>query len=98
MTFYEIPLAKEAQTFFTSLNGTKYKFKLIWRDPIGWFLDIAKTDDTPLINGIAVVTGVNLLKQYQHLIKGELWVYTNGLENPDYKSVGTTLKLYWVEL
>lgn len=95
MAFYEIPLLTGSQSFFTPLNGTTYKFRLIWRDPVGWFLDIAKADETPLINGIAVVTGVNLIKQYQHKLKGELWVYTDGLENPDYTSVGTTLKLYW---
>ncbi|WP_151823848.1 phage baseplate plug family protein [Acinetobacter bereziniae] len=98
MAFYEIPLQPGSQVFFTSLDGIAYKFKLIWRDPVGWFLDISKPDGTLLINGIAFVTGVNLLKQYQHIIKGELWVYINGLENPDYKSVGDTLKLYWVEL
>lgn len=97
MTVFELPLRTGAQEFFTPLNGTTYKFKLLWRDPVGWFLDIAKPDGTPLVNGISVVTGVNLIKQYRHKIKGELWVYTDGLENPDYKSVGDTLKLYWVD-
>lgn len=97
MKIFEIPLRSGSQKFITTLNGKAYQLRLIWRAPVGWFLDIAKTDTTPLVNGIAVVTGVNLIQQYQHLIKGELWVYTEGLENPDYQSVGDTLKLYWVE-
>ncbi|ENX03629.1 hypothetical protein F900_00723 [Acinetobacter modestus] len=97
MAIFELPLQTGSQEFYTTLNGKTYKLRLIWRDPIGWFLDIHDVADLPLANGIAVVTGVNLIKQYQHLIKGELWVYTDGLENPDYKSVGSTLKLYWVD-
>ena len=97
MAIFEIPLQAGSQEFFTPLSGVTYKFKLLWRDPIGWFLDIEKADGIPLISGIGVVTGVNLIKQYKHKIKGELWVYTDGLENPEYKSVGDTLKLYWVE-
>lgn len=97
MAFYEIPLQPGSQVFFTSLDGIAYKFKLIWRDPVGWFLDISKPDETSLINGIAFVTGVDLLKQYQHKIKGQLWVYIDDFENPNYKSVGDTLKLYWVD-
>ncbi|MNC35879.1 hypothetical protein D3C75_843780 [compost metagenome] len=98
MTTFEIDLKNGSQKFYTVLNSTNYQFRLIWRDPVGWFLDISDVDLNPLISGIAFVTGVNLLKQYQHIIKGELWVYNDGLENPDYKSVGDTLKLYWVEL
>jgi hypothetical protein len=97
MAIFELPLQAGSQEFYTPLNGKTYKFRLIWRDPVGWFLDINDVNGSPLANSIAVVTGVNLIQQYQHLIKGELWVYTNGLENPDYKSVGSTLKLYWVD-
>lgn len=96
MAIFEIPLKVGAQEFITPLDGTSYHFRLLWRDPVGWFLDISTSDLVPLVLGISLVTGVNLIQQYQHKIKGELWILTDNLDNPDYQSVGNALKLYWI--
>jgi hypothetical protein len=40
-----------------------------------WLLDISEIDDTPLLSGLPLVSGCDLLGQHGHLeLGGELWV------------------------
>lgn len=95
MTFYEIPLNNSNQKFKINLGGKAYKLQTIYRIDT-WFLDILEPDETPMICGIPLVMGDNLLTQYQHIIQGGLYVLN---ENPDeahrYFELGQILKLYW---
>lgn len=95
---FEIPLTPVPQTFFVSLVGTQYQFTLQWRDPAGWFLDIADSSSNPIVSGIPLVTGVNLLHQYLYLGLGfELWVQTDAADAPPtYTNLGITSHLYAV--
>lgn len=97
-----IPLqAAQPQTFNVTLGNTSYRFTLQWRnDPSGgWVLDIADAAGNDIVCGIPLVTGTNLLGQYQHLgFRGGLFVQTNG--NPDavptFENLGNDALLYWV--
>lgn len=103
MTPYVVPLqVGTPQTFSIALGGTTYKLTVLYRnDPQqGWVLDIADSADTPIIQGIPLVTGADLLAQYQHLIPGHLSVVTT--QDPDavptFDNLGKDALLYWVTL
>ncbi|WP_269914789.1 phage baseplate plug family protein [Acinetobacter sp. HY1485] len=95
MSYFNIPLMATNQRFNVSLGTTTYKLQLIYRVN-KWFLDIFDTQNTPLICGLPVVMGDNLLIQHQHIISGSLLVMnTNENEQQNFTDLGTTITLYW---
>jgi hypothetical protein len=80
MTPYEIPLSPNPQTFAVALAGKTYQLTFSWNTVLlCWLLDIATEDRTPIVSGIPVVTGLDLLTQYAYLgIGGSLVVQTDG--------------------
>lgn len=68
MNVSEVPLSPVPQAFHIQLDNVEYALTFRW-NVIGacWILDIASSDDVPIIQGIPVVTGINLLGQYQYL-------------------------------
>lgn len=98
MAAFEIPLREGAQQLSVALSRQTYNMSLIWRDPHGWFIDIADSDGAKLITGLPLTNGVNLLAQYQHIIKGALVVTTIDNEPPRYIGLGSLTKLYWIGL
>ena len=100
-SFYEIPLTATPQTFKVQLAGVLYQLRLTYLDVDqgGWVLDLSTESGAPLINGIPLVTGVDLLEQYAHLnLGGRLWV--KGKINPDdpptFDNIGSESLLFWV--
>lgn len=92
---YEIPLNNGNQKFSTRLSGKQYKLQLIYRVDT-WFLDIFDNADNPLIAGLPLLMGDNLLIQHQHIISGSLYVLnTNEDEIQRFTDLGTTIKLFW---
>ncbi|MDR5616917.1 MAG: hypothetical protein RAM39_14635 [Arsenophonus sp.] len=54
-------------------------------------------DNQPVIQGIPLVVGENLLAQYSHLIsKGNLVLLSDGESDISVDTLGTTVKLYWI--
>ncbi|MDR8026974.1 hypothetical protein KPA93_27545 [Burkholderia cenocepacia] len=100
MTTFEVPLSSDGQTFKVSLDGAIYQLTVQWRNAIGqWLLDIADANGDPLVNGIPLVTGCNLVEQYRYLgFNGGLWV--QGADDPDdlpgYADLGSSSHLFWV--
>ncbi|KVP84550.1 hypothetical protein WJ95_20540 [Burkholderia ubonensis] len=99
MQIYEIPLSPDVQRFRISLTGTTYQLTLVYRGPAGWVLDVADDSGTPIVSGLPLTTGGDLLAQHRHLgFAGRLWV--QGAENPDdtptYADLGTGSRLFWV--
>lgn len=99
-TYYEIPLQPAAQKFNIQLAGVVYQLTLIWRtsDQGGWFLDIALSDSTPVLQGVPLVTGADLLEQYPDKnFGGVLRVTTDGdpLAVPTYGNLGVTGRVYF---
>ena len=91
------------QQVTTTLSNATYQFTFQYRaDPAGqggWVLDIADASAAPIVQGIPLVTGENLLAQYAYLgFVGGLWVQTK--DDPDavptFEDFGDTGKVYWV--
>ncbi|WP_186057639.1 phage baseplate plug family protein [Burkholderia gladioli] len=99
-TIYEVPLSSDGQVFKVSLAGTIYQLTVQWRNAIAmWLLDIADASGNPLVSGLPLVTGANLLEQFGYLgFQGGLWV--QGADDPDdlptYSDLGAGSALYWV--
>lgn len=96
---YEIPLSPTPQTFGITLNNVGYQLTVQWRntDQGGWFLDIADAQNNPIVSGIAMVTGADLLAQYGYLGLGfTLRVQTDYdlSAPPTFTNLGVTAHLY----
>lgn len=100
-TYFTIPLQAQPQTFSIILSGVTYNFTLLYRnvDMGGWCLDIADANNVPIVQGIPLVTGANLLAQYTYLgFVGTLWVQTQSDPDavPTFANLGTDGLLYYV--
>ena len=92
---YEIPLNYGNQKFNIKLGATQYKLQLIYRAS-RWYLDIFDTAENPLIAGLPMVVGDNILAQHQHIIKGSLYMLNaNEDESQNFSDLGVNIKLYW---
>jgi hypothetical protein len=96
----EIPLSPEPQAFRIVLADKTYGLLLRWNiESHNWVLDISDADGAPLVLGIPIVTGTDLLGQYKHLgIGGSLVAQTdhNPYVVPTFTSLGVTGRLYFV--
>jgi hypothetical protein len=97
-TYYEIPLSSQPQTFNIALAGTTYDFTVRWNMPnASWIIDIADASGNPIVSGIPMVTGVDLLEQYGYLNFGfQLVAQTDNSPEtvPTFEALGTTAHLY----
>jgi hypothetical protein len=94
---FELPLRPMAQRFTSSLLGRTYRFTTQYRDAVesGWLLDVADVELGAYIQGIPLVTGLDLLWQYRYFEFGfGLFLLTaDGRETPTYESLGVTDRL-----
>lgn len=69
MAVFEIPLSPTPQRFGITLLQVSYQMTVRYRAAAdgGWFLDIATAEGVPILSGIPLVTGADLLAQYVHL-------------------------------
>lgn len=98
---FEIPLDPEAQKFAVPLGSNTYTMEIQFNDSNStWFMDLYSEDGlTPLVRGIPMVTGVNLLEPFGYLGIGvELYVQTDTDPNkmPTYENLGLDSHLYMV--
>lgn len=100
MNISEIPVRPIDQTFRISLSGKNYGFRLKWNPIVNaWVLDIADGQDVPLLSGIPLVTGLNLLAPYPYLeFGGALYVLSDGDATavPTQVTLGTQGHLYYI--
>lgn len=101
MNVFEIPLSPHPQTFSIALGGVQYNWRLYWLMPAGcWVVNIADQTGSPIINGIPLVTGVNLLGQYGYTAMGKATLFVRSDQQPDavpdWNSLGTTGHLYYL--
>lgn len=101
-SIYSIPVQEGTpQTFTVTLGGITYQMSLKYRniDQGGWTLDIADQSGNPILNGIPLVTGCDLLAQYTHLgFGGSLVVQTSSDPDavPTFSNLGGDAQIYWV--
>jgi len=102
IVYHEIAVTPSTpQVFSTTLSGVSYTFRMLWRDndEAGWVLDIFDIQGEPLVCGIAVITGFDLLMPYKYLgFTGCLVVLTDGDQYapPTFESLGDSSHLYYV--
>ena len=100
MSIARIPTSPMPQRFLiTPSAGQTYQLVTQYRDApeAGWTLDIGEPNGTPIISGIPLVTGINLLAQYQHLIVGSLFVLSDVdmWAAPGFPDLGVSSHLYF---
>ena len=100
-TVYEIPTAGSPKIITVTLPSGTYFMRLIYADSPngegGWLLDIGDQNGNPLVCGIPLVTGCDLLEQYAYLgIGGPLYCITAGdpTTPPTFSSLGSTSNLF----
>lgn len=100
---FEIPLSATNQQCTVTLGGKTYTLTVIWRDDPGgmggWMLDIGDASNNPILQGIALTTGTDLLNQYPDLdFGGKLEVQTdhNPTAPPTFTNLGQQSHLYWI--
>lgn len=101
MATFKIPLSPKPQRFTITLGGVDYRMTVSYKNVPegGWVLDVATLEDAPIVSGIPLVTGANLLEQYAHLgIAGRLFVQTATDPDavPTFANLGTESFLFWV--
>ena len=95
MAIYEIPLQAGNQKFNVTLGKAIFKLRLIYRID-QWYLDILDTSEKPLITGLLLCPGIDLLEQYKHVINGSLYVANfEQDEVAKYGYLGSKIKLYY---
>ncbi len=110
---YNTPLTRiplqpaQAQSLGINLNGTDYRFRLNFNasDPFStggtWILDIGDESGVPIVCGIPLLPGQNLLAQYGYLEiggGGALFCYGAGAaegEIPGWDTLGVSWQLYF---
>ncbi len=99
-TVSEIPLTAVPQSFSISLNSVIYNLTIVWNtQSTSWTLDIADVNSNPILQGIPLITGADLLEQYAYAgIGGSLYVQSDGDQTavPTFSNLGTTGHLYFV--
>jgi len=99
-TPYEIPLTNAAQKINIALGGTTYALNVVWNDQAQvWVVDISDTSGNLIIGGIPLVTGVDLLGQYEYLDFGGQLVAQTDFDltaPPSYTNLGSTGHLYFL--
>ncbi len=99
MATVEIPLSADNQIFTLRLGGHQFRLRVVYRDEAGWILDLLETDNSAIISGIPLVTGVDLFAPYTHLgIAGGLYVVSDdeAQEYPTKINLGYQSHLYFV--
>lgn len=103
MSSFQIPLSGSPETFAIALNGTTYRLTVDYRAASegGWFLDIADSNGNPIVSGIPLVTGADLLAQYRYLgIAGNSGLYVANMAGgdavPTFNNLGTDTRLVLV--
>lgn len=82
------------------MGGAQRRLTVRWCPPMAaWALDVANADGTPVINGIPLVTGIDLLMQYAYLNLGGKLVCQSGHNAyavTTFENLGLTAHLFFI--
>lgn len=99
---YEVPTSPQPSSQQIVLNGTLYQLSLNWCDPAQcWMLDVADQNNNPIVGGIPLVTGADLLVQLAYLSIGSGGALIVQSDNnpdlvPSFETLGSTGHLFFV--
>ncbi|MBX6956720.1 hypothetical protein EX227_02800 [Providencia rettgeri] len=93
----DMNLLARSQEFDIQLSGVNYHLSVTYRGPAGWTLDIMTQDKELILAGIPIVSGVDILEQYQYMgFKGSLFFVCEDMEDElSYEQFGVRNKLYF---
>lgn len=97
--FFSVPALPTPQSFGISLGGLDLNMNLAFKGAAGWVMDVANNVGDTLLSGVPLVTGGNLLEQFEHLgIPGGLWVQTKNAPDavPTFDNLGVESFLFYV--
>lgn len=97
--FFSVPALPTPQSFGISLGGLDLNMNLAFKGAAGWVMDVANNVGDALLSGVPLVTGGNLLEQFEHLgIPGGLWVQTKNAPDavPTFDNLGVESFLFYV--
>lgn len=96
-----IPLSTVPQGFDIVLSGRRVRIvtRYFAAQDAGWTLDITEPDSTPIVLGVPIVTGDDLLRGYKHLIAGSMYYVGNAdvLTPPAWGTLGADGELIYSE-
>lgn len=99
MPVNEIPLNPYPERFSITLDDKEFTIVTSWCTPAAaWTVTIADTAG-PVLSGVPLIPGVNLLAQYPNLgFKGQLVAQVDHNKDavPNYQGLGTTSHLYYI--
>jgi hypothetical protein len=106
--WFEIPLSPVPQQFAITLSDVAYTLRFRFRnhgsfggDGGMWVMDISDRNGVPMLAGLPLFPGKNLLDQYDYLgFGGQLWLETAGDRSkaPSFYMLGIESRLYWVTI
>lgn len=100
VTPYLIPLQPTAQVLNITMAGVQYQLTIKWNaQSQSWTIDIADSSGTPILCGIPMVTGCDLLGQFEYLnFGGQLVAQTkDGTDAiPTFTNLGSNANLYFL--
>ncbi|MEQ5223665.1 hypothetical protein ABN242_16825 [Providencia alcalifaciens] len=93
----EITLTSNNQEFDIQLNKVNYRFKVTYMEFFGWMLDIKTAQGEDILTGVPLVSGVDILQQYQYMgFNGSLFFVCEDMEDElSYEQFGVGNKLYF---
>lgn len=102
MATLEVPVTPTpSQQFTIDLDGQTVDISIRWNATAEqWVMDLVGVTFTTTLNGITLVTGVNVLAPYAVRELGQLWVVDleEKNEEPDFDNFGDRYQLLYVEL
>jgi hypothetical protein len=97
---YLIPLIPMNQEFDISLANVSYHLRIKWNAfSNAWILYIEDSQQNPILSGIPMVTGCDLLEQYAYAgIGGAMIVQSTNDPDlvPNYATLGSTGNLFFI--
>lgn len=100
-----IPLQPQSQQLQITIGSVPYNLIVQWNAPnASWMMDILDQDNNQILSGVPLITGADLLEQFEYLMiggaidAGEMQVQTTSdtFAVPTYANLGTDGNLYWV--
>lgn len=98
--YFEIPVDPIPQKLTTQMAGKTWNLVISWNTYFGrWVIDFIDAQQVPVLQGIPLVTGVDLLGQHQHLgFGGSLVVQSDSdpFVEAEFTTLGVSARLYFV--
>jgi hypothetical protein len=100
-----IPLTTDPNDTFSSTipvngeNKTFYFFLRFNEEANYWVMDLSDVNKNPIVSSIPLITGINILEQYEYLHIGKAYIVKTDdsllADKPDINNLGDTFKLVW---